>query len=314
MCIRDSSSPMALQPPALLLLLLPMAACVNHQSLAAPAYEVRMMNESDPSQSRSWPAPHYQMKPMRTREGERYKCYTPTAQYDHKAMEARGVQHPGYHPGLNQSVHRLFGSCHRWKAKGEFWRYEVCHGNKVLQYHQPNPSLERTQVNVLGLYLKNTTDNQGPIHVYQAGDQCKLPSGKSKRRAVSVHFKCGKEWSMGPRNKLIQAHGAIKPGARIADMEEVGPCMYKMVVFSPLACTLSKEPHTAEAEEGAADQGTPKSPTELIKRLHGNCVHLGLGWWSYELCIGKHLRQMHLQNDKVETEYVLGNYSSDTGG
>ncbi|CAL5186895.1 unnamed protein product [Lathyrus oleraceus] len=51
-----------------------------------------------------------------------------------------------------------------------------------------------------------------------------------------------------------------------------------------------------------------KTPDELLEVLKGPCVIRQEGWWSYEFCYHKKLRQLHLEDDKVVQEFVLGVY------
>jgi protein OS-9 len=45
----------------------------------------------------------------------------------------------------------------------------------------------------------------------------------------------------------------------------------------------------------------------IHKMLDGTCTMVGKGWWVYEVCWGKHIRQYHQGADQnIETEYVLG--------
>ncbi|PPR99586.1 hypothetical protein GOBAR_AA21097 [Gossypium barbadense] len=45
-----------------------------------------------------------------------------------------------------------------------------------------------------------------------------------------------------------------------------------------------------------------KTPDELLEQE---------GWWSYEFCYQKQLRQLHLEEDKVVQEFVLGVYDEE---
>lgn len=51
-----------------------------------------------------------------------------------------------------------------------------------------------------------------------------------------------------------------------------------------------------------------KTPDELLEVLRGPCFLRQEGWWSYEFCYQKKLRQLHLEDDKVVQEFVLGVY------
>ncbi|KAG1363984.1 Protein OS-9 [Cocos nucifera] len=49
-----------------------------------------------------------------------------------------------------------------------------------------------------------------------------------------------------------------------------------------------------------------KTPDELIDVIKDKCFYRYEGWWSYEFCYQKRLRQLHLEDDKIVQEFVLG--------
>ncbi|CAH9076126.1 unnamed protein product [Cuscuta epithymum] len=55
----------------------------------------------------------------------------------------------------------------------------------------------------------------------------------------------------------------------------------------------------------------PKTPDELLEVLKDLCLIRQEGWWSYEFCYQKKLRQIHLEDEKVVQEFVLGYYDSE---
>lgn len=46
----------------------------------------------------------------------------------------------------------------------------------------------------------------------------------------------------------------------------------------------------------------------LLKPLQGTCTYRIQGWWTYEICFGKHIRQYHEEKDqpKPTMEFFLG--------
>ncbi|RAL50135.1 hypothetical protein DM860_007809 [Cuscuta australis] len=55
----------------------------------------------------------------------------------------------------------------------------------------------------------------------------------------------------------------------------------------------------------------PKTPDELLDVLKDACLLRQEGWWSYEFCYQKKLRQIHVEDEKVVQEFVLGYYDSE---
>ncbi|PSS36131.1 Protein OS-9 like [Actinidia chinensis var. chinensis] len=53
-----------------------------------------------------------------------------------------------------------------------------------------------------------------------------------------------------------------------------------------------------------------KTPEELLDGLQDRCFIRQEGWWTYEFCYHKKLRQIHLEDEKVVQEFVLGDYDA----
>ncbi|KAL2929810.1 Protein OS-9-like protein [Bienertia sinuspersici] len=51
-----------------------------------------------------------------------------------------------------------------------------------------------------------------------------------------------------------------------------------------------------------------KTPDELLEVLEEHCLLRQEGWWTYEFCFKKKLRQLHFVEDKIAQEFVLGLY------
>ncbi|XP_010687838.2 protein OS-9 homolog [Beta vulgaris subsp. vulgaris] len=51
-----------------------------------------------------------------------------------------------------------------------------------------------------------------------------------------------------------------------------------------------------------------KTPDELLEVLDEHCLLRQDGWWTYEFCFKKTLRQLHLEDEKIAQEFVLGVY------
>ncbi|XP_041007990.1 protein OS-9 homolog isoform X2 [Juglans microcarpa x Juglans regia] len=54
-----------------------------------------------------------------------------------------------------------------------------------------------------------------------------------------------------------------------------------------------------------------KTPDELLEILKDRCFIRQEGWWSYEFCYQKKLRQVHSEDDKVVQEFILGEYNAE---
>ncbi|XP_010541931.1 PREDICTED: protein OS-9 homolog [Tarenaya hassleriana] len=55
-----------------------------------------------------------------------------------------------------------------------------------------------------------------------------------------------------------------------------------------------------------------KTPDELLQPLSDKCLLRQEGWWSYEFCHLRSVRQLHIEDDnKVVQEFILGNFDAD---
>merc|ERR1712138_202081 len=69
-------------------------------------------------------------------------------------------------------------------------------------------------------------------------------------------------------------------------------------------------------EARLASQVTQKTPPDkpetlatLLSKLGGQCAKLSQGWWTYEWCHRRHVRQFHAQGSKIDPDWSLGGYS-----
>lgn len=54
-----------------------------------------------------------------------------------------------------------------------------------------------------------------------------------------------------------------------------------------------------------------KTPDQLLEVLKDRCLLKQDSWWSYEFCYQNKLRQLHLEDNKVVQEFVLGVYDDE---
>lgn len=54
-----------------------------------------------------------------------------------------------------------------------------------------------------------------------------------------------------------------------------------------------------------------KTPDELLEELREQCFVRQEGWWAYEFCYQKKVRQVHREDEKVVQEFVLGQFDAE---
>eukprot|EP01080_Neovahlkampfia_damariscottae_P000851 gene851-9100_t len=72
-------------------------------------------------------------------------------------------------------------------------------------------------------------------------------------------------------------------------------------------CFIPKVKISEKSEEKVqSDEEEIEQAKNSLLPLLKNCYYRMEGWWIYEVCPGKRLRQYHQENGKVEKEYILG--------
>lgn len=240
---------------------------------------------------------------MMDRDGQAFQC-------DVKVEGKRSLptlqKEPGSDPHLQDSAilshlaDSLKGLC--FTHNKEYWSYKWCFRSHVIQFHGQDPELSlskntHTPHHNLGKYINSKVHHPGegmaltPIsEFHENGDAC----NKTKRKTTVVFSCC--------------PHQNQQRATVLSVMEET-PCEYTIAVCVPVLCTILPSPNSVIA--------ILENPTKK-----GSCTAMrNEGWWVYEFCYGKGLRQFHLSSEthmnaqnvksrKIETEYWLGKYSA----
>ena len=235
-----------------------------------------------------------------------------------------------------QNMHKLKDICGQIH-KG-WWSYQWCYQREISQFHieikGKGQKLEIKDTSSLGHYSSRTFDIVVPDNPtkyppnpfidptkeypkqelgritegYTEGDSC----NGTPRETEVVYQCCDDEYMDVGRHKL-QKHGELVQATHtsILDVEESKdtPCKYKMNICTELLCDTDakKPPATLKDASNMTILG-------ILDASIGNfCIHtVNTGWWTYELCHSKHLRQYHASSGPVarkkEDEYILGKY------
>ena len=93
--------------------------------------------------------------------------------------------------------------------------------------------------------------------------------------------------------ELLEREGAESPWAGVNMRDADGKAF---------VCR-SGSPAAREPEPG------PKTLSEALGQLDGSCAYLNQGWWTYEWCHRRHVRQFHLEAQARSPEWSLGDYT-----
>lgn len=174
--------------------------------------------------------------------------------------------------------------------------------------------------------------------VYVGGDTC---PDTGKPREMQVIYRCCSNLHMARfqgRDAAKTVAGGGVP-AVIADLfEKEDTCQYEATICTPLLCSGGDEAEKVTAGSGKSLEEIKKSRPLPFKRkpkkdnesirytlervLENVCLQNNDGgWWTYEMCWGKHVRQFHeeklldrltgLASKTVDTQHYLGFYSAE---
>lgn len=79
-------------------------------------------------------------------------------------------------------------------------------------------------------------------------------------------------------------------------------------------CVLPDVPPGDDPSEGDEGASPPASPDDLLSALGEQCFYRVEGWWTYEYCHRKHVRQFHKDNEEVTADFWLGKFDAGATG
>ena len=224
-------------------------------------------------------------------------------------------------PTVESIIMPLYAHC--VKRKTGWWTYEVCHGDEIRQYHEEDHRVDSSQSWSLG-----TIDN--PSSSLMLHPRAPVPGRDTQTTPgyVSVNFGGGQicDEIGAPRSGSLRYVCGVSPAATqssIESIEEPSKCAYTIVVHVPALCALpeytgSVPPPptvgtTAGAGAGAGGKVNPKALPDSADAVAAwykeKCFYRVDGWWTYELCVNKHVRQFRQEGNEVTAEFILGLYN-----
>ena len=191
-----------------------------------------------------------------------------------------------------------------------YWSYEACLpaaaggvAGSVRQWHSPGPSMHPHSEHSLGAHAPSRDALEYTPHGVRYLAQ-RFQDGTGGRSS-EVRWVCSRGWGgsgaapVGGTAAAAPVAAAAAPGASVQpplellSVAEAPPLHYTLVVGSrsERVCELLPSPQT------------------LLAPLNHTCVeYFTGGWWTYELCLGRALRQFHAEGPQRLQDTVLGVY------
>lgn len=169
-----------------------------------------------------------------------------------------------------------------------WWSFSWCFRNEVRQYHA-EPDGKRSADWSLGKF-DDARSVDKPLgsgsyhsHFFDGGQRC---DETGAGRATEVRFFC------------CEPSGDMPASIQTIDEPEL--CTYNIDVCTLLVCPSSVlgSAGSAPTASGPLVEPGTESLQKLVKPMETGCAQRHEGWWSYEFCFGKHVRQFHLETVK----------------
>jgi len=241
----------------------------------------------------------YNTIPMKTEAGMEMTCLVPQ-QHQNGSLVLSGEKPPPKKESPTLSKEEFFKQHFKKRRtcfveRKEYWSYEVCQG-KISQFHgnERNPEFS------LGDF-DDFVDSDREDHQKLLVDVGKWPlKGTSFGNTVYSNGKDGRQtlvgWFCSTKNM-------------IGKISEPRTHRYYIEVYWTKLCDY-------DGVQEVPAIGDPSDLSSYLVGLEKECISTVQGWWTYELCYGKHVRQYHEErtrnkkNAQVETkitvDYTLG--------
>jgi len=149
-----------------------------------------------------------------------------------------------------------------------YWSYKICPFGSVSQIHYEGSNAVTTFE--LGQYASSERIEEDDVKIIQT-----FQNGSNGRNS-RVHFHCR------PRGNVFD----------VTSVDETSIHSYDIHVSTSVLC----------------DSSPSEQALHLLHGLSGQCFSRNEGWWTYEYCHEKHMRQYHKDADGTMTEFILGKF------
>ena len=200
--------------------------------------------------------------------------------------------------------------------KAGYWTYRLYPFKYAIQYHEVTHGNGRDPSFRLGNYRATP-----PLYsAFNLTAFRKLHEGKSKDDDALINYLDSESsdadymqyFDGGTDGRNLTVYYVCKSSLAkeenqhvIARMHEPKAFNYIFVVHTTAACLQQN------VVKGNSIINASKSVQSYLQALSGKCTQMNVGWWSYELCFQKSMRQYHFDSEKgtITSEFVLGKFN-----
>jgi hypothetical protein len=168
-----------------------------------------------------------------------------------------------------------------------------------------------------------THSKQTPIHFHNSSSS--LPPQKQKTTAEPLSPEEVASLTVSPETAVVMtahdgqkyfcslppavAEGGEEGSSTEDDADDTSDSPKKQSSKYPPPKTAAKTAAAAKAAEKNSERDG-KVVTELLEPLASACFYRIEGWWTYEFCHKKKVRQYHQEGEAITSEYSLGEYDA----
>lgn len=233
--------------------------------------------------------------PMTSPSGTQYTCYQANKDFPEKEKPSIFARE------LADSLHigKDYLGKHCYAYDSSHGKFEICPGNLLRVIPQNVDNLLSESEPLKSHEFKFVEDSfrlyTDPIGRVVLKEFYKSPENNTVATAV---YSCHKDFKTTPmtknkaRGQLVEAQSMSISSATHGD----NSFLVHMDITSKKLCPLMT------------------SATNTIRSLNSTCIeHSSGGWWTWEICIGKYIKQFHVEGAERDQESMIGIYDWEFG-
>ena len=175
-----------------------------------------------------------------------------------------------------------------------YWNaYGVCLYRNATQSHV-NIMVRTEDDGTVAQYVRKEVTMM--LGTYVRGDATQTFEGPDGR-TTQVVVECDPDAAVGARPTFVSA-------------SEVRLKTYEIRLRAKDACGVPADAASAtQTESAATTESTPAA--NALSVLSDVCVTKSMGWWSFEVCVGRSVRQFHGSPPRPEDDHLLGTFDAE---
>jgi protein OS-9 len=126
---------------------------------------------------------------------------------------------------------------------------------------------------------------------------------EARERKHAVHF----DWSTADKPLDLSSTSDV-PDERLARSADTARRRFACVLPETSSSTHDSD---SDSENELSHAASAAHINSLLDELSNRCFYTNTGWWTYEMCYKRHVRQLHVEKETIQTAFSLGQFSEE---